>query len=208
MKILFRFMQAIPSLNRTLEKGPRAVGMIRYKWREGLPFLGDAHGGTSLPQVYCAPVSPRSKNSGVRFTDDVIFARDKVGLFQLVILLDNLHGLDHTRSVILGLDKLSGGYVLSDEATFIVRNALVGGVPSDIDDDVFRLATAEEFAADEILCKGRPVPQYYDMNQISKDLDGKRFVIVRPDRFVYAACHTAAQLQRICEGIPKSLGII
>lgn len=201
-------MQAIPSLNRTLERGPRVKGMIRYKWHEGLPFLGDAHGGISLPQVYCAPVSSQLKNSGVRFTDDVIFARDKVGLFQLVVLLDNLHGLRHTRNVILGLGKLSGGYILSEEATFIVRTALVGGLLSDIDDDVFRLATAEEFAADETLCKARPVPQYYDMNQLSKDLDGKRFVIVRPDRFVYAACHTASQLQSICEGIPKSLGII
>lgn len=201
-------MQAIPSLNRTLEKGPRANGMIRYKWREGLPFLGDAHGGISLPQVFCAPVSPQPKNKGVYFTDDVIFAREKIGLFQLIVLLDNIHDLEPTRGAILGLGKLSGGYVLPEEATFIVQTASVGGLQSDVDSDVFRLATAEEFTADPILCKSRPAPQYYDMNQLKKDLHGKRFVIVRPDRFVYAACDTAGQLQSICGGIAKNLCII
>ena len=89
-----------------------------------------------------------------------------------------------------------------------MQTAVVGGQQGEVDEDVFRLATAEEFAADEIMCKARPAPQYYDMYQLKKDLHGKRFVIVRPDRFVYAACDTAAQLNSICEGIPKSLGVI
>jgi hypothetical protein len=208
MKLLFRFMQAIPSLNRTLEKGPRAKGMIRYAWKEGLPFLGEAHGGICLPQVYCAPLFKHPKDIGVSFTDDIIFGRHKVGIFQLVVLLESLQDLEHARIALHGLRKQPRIYVLPEETTFILQAPQVSILQPNIGDDVFRLATADEFASNELLCRGRPVPQYHDMYQMKKDLRGKRFVIVRPDRFVYAACDTAAQLESICENIPKILGII
>lgn len=203
-KLVFRVMQLIPPLNRTLEKGPRAAGMIRYEWENGLPFLSDEYGGICLPQVYCSPASS-PKGAGVSFTDDVIFQRDKKGMFQLLVLLDSIAELDESRKDLSDLDKLSGNYVIPHEATFLVQASEVKDSTADIGNNVFRLATAEEFATTESLCKSRPVPQFYDMYRIKKDLQGMSYAIVRPDRFLYAACDTAAQLQTICGGIQRNI---
>jgi hypothetical protein len=207
MKLVLRLMQLIPSLNRKLEMGPRRDGMISYKWQGGLPFLGDSYGGLSLPQVYCAQVSPSSKVPAVMFTDDVIFQKSKKGMLQLLVLLDTLEDLEAVRSSLHGIDKLSGDYIQAEEATFIVQESEIKYVPVDFGTEVFRLATADEFAATESLCKDRPVPRYYDPHRMKKNLHGKSFAIVRPDRFLYAACDTAEQLHRICRGIQRTLGI-
>ena len=45
------------------------------------------------------------------------------------------------------------------------------------------------------------------LEQIGKDLGGMTFVIVRPDRFVYAACQTAEDLHLICSGIREKIGL-
>ena len=200
-------MQLIPAFNRMLEKGSRSKGMVRYRWQSGLPFLDDGYGGMSLPQVYCSPISSSSQDVKVCFTDDVIFQQDKKGMFQLVVNLRDLADLDSAREALIGLDALSGQYVIQGEATFLVQACEVKAVPEDIGIDVFRLATADEFATIGSLCKGRPRPQYYDMFRIRKELHSKSFAIVRPDRFVYAACDTGQQLRTICGGIRQTLGL-
>lgn len=200
-------MQLIPVLNRKLERGPRRDGMIRYNWQAGLPFLGDSYGGLSLPQIYCSPVSSPAKALEVMFTDDVIFQKSKKGMFQLVVLLESLAGLEAGRKSLLGIDDLSNHYLLAEEATFIVQRPILKAVLLDVGNDVFRIATADEFAATKLLCKNRPAPQYYDMYRMKRELHGKTFVIVRPDRFVYAACDTADHLQRICKGMTRTLGL-
>ncbi|KFZ01298.1 hypothetical protein V500_00813 [Pseudogymnoascus sp. VKM F-4518 (FW-2643)] len=203
LQMILRFVQLIPTSRRWLEMGARREGMIRYQWQDGLPFLA-ACGGVCLPQVYCAPIDSSSKGSEVQFTDDVIFQRDKQGLFQVVVLLNRLSELGAVRKSILDLkDRLSSKYVHAKEATFIVQTAQVGPCPR-VGADVFRLATGAEFAANETLCKNRPPPLYYDMYQIKKELRGKRFAIVRPDRFVYAACDSVEQLAQICEGVQRA----
>jgi hypothetical protein len=200
-------MRLVPSLSRKLERGPRRDGMIRYKWQDGLAFLGDSHGGLSLPQVYCSPIFPSSKSPEVMFTDDVIFLKSKKGLLQLLVLLDDLADLKATRKSLLGVDELSNQYILAEEATFMVQAPDIKVIPTEIGNDVFRIATAEEFAATESLCKHRPVPMYYDMFRMKKDLKGKKFAIVRPDRFLYAACDTTEELHGICRGIQSTLGL-
>lgn len=129
-------------------------------------------------------------------------------MFQLVVLIHSLGELDVARKALPGLEKLSNHYVLPHEATFILQVSEINAIPADIGNDVYRLATADEFASTESLCRGRPAPQYYDMYRIRKQLHGKSFAIVRPDRFLYAACDTAEQLQTICKGIRSTLGIL
>jgi hypothetical protein len=203
LKLLFSFMRMIPPLNRILEKGPRAKGMMRYEWQEGFPFLRNACGGRSLPQVFCAPVSS-SKNVEVGFTDDVIFRKDKRGIFQLAVLLENAIDIESTRKAITGLDILSDSFILPHEATFIIQRSEVDVLHSNVGNDVYRLATADEFIASETLCRGRSAPQYYDMYQMKRDLC-KRFTIVRPDYFLYAACDSVEELKDICAGIRITL---
>jgi hypothetical protein len=198
-------MQIVPILNRKLERGPRRDGMIRYNWLDGLPFLGDSCGGLSLPQVYCSPVSSSTKDLEVMFTDDVIFQKSKKGMFQLVVILESLTDLATIRKSLLGIDELSNHYLIAEEATFIVQTPAVNYIPIDIGNDVFRIATADEFAARESLCRGRPAPQYYDMYRMKKDMHGKTFAVVRPDRFLYAACNRADQLHNMCKDMRRTL---
>jgi hypothetical protein len=70
-----------------------------------------------------------------------------------------------------------------------------------------RIATASEFAADENLCKNRPAPKYYDACRMKQEVHGKKFVIIRPDRFVYAACSSLEELQRAAKSVPQALTI-
>jgi hypothetical protein len=204
LKLIFSVMRMIPPLNRILEKGPRAKGMIRYEWQEGLTFLGNACGGICLPQVFCAPVSSL-KGLEVSFTDDVIFQKNKRGIFQLLVLLENTTDIESARKAITGLNILSDSLILPHEATFIIQKSEVDVLHSNVDNDVYRLATADEFAASDTLCRGRPAPQYYDMYQMKWDLRRKRFAIVRPDYFLYAACDTTEELKDICASMRKIL---
>ncbi|PVH71142.1 hypothetical protein DL98DRAFT_597226 [Cadophora sp. DSE1049] len=58
---------------------------------------------------------------------------------------------------------------------------------------VMRIATAEEFAADK-LCDRRPAPSYYDEYRLKKEVKGRTFIILRQDRFAFAACADKAEL--------------
>jgi hypothetical protein len=190
--------------------GPRREGMIKYQWQAGLPFLANFCGGICLPQVYCTSIdsSSFSKESRIQLTDDVIFRQDKKGLFQVLVLLNSFSELEATQKTICDLEGTSSSqYVKPQEATFILQTSEAIHFPGD-GANVFRLATAAEFASSESLCRNRPPPQYYDMYRMKKDLHGKRFAIVRPDRFLYAACDTATELEGICQGIQSNLGVL
>ena len=192
--------QLIPSWRRELEKGPRAQGMIRYKHQPGMPFLSDGHGGLLLPQVYAWDF----RSDRVRFSDDLIFATEKKGLFQLVLLPESLEEARDLLSAIK--DMPQNRFFKADEASALIQNCGVQqssrtqqltcfGV------EVARLATGEEFAADSTLCRGRPAPKYYDPYRISKEVKGMKFVLVRPDRFIYMACATPQELKNALGGL-------
>lgn len=197
------FAQLLPSWRREIEKGPRAQGLIRYKHQQGLPFLPDGHGGLQFPQVYVW----NFQSQRVAFSDDIIFAAQKAGLFQLVLL---------PRSLEEGILLLSATkqlppkkFVVPAEATIIIQNHSVQPTQierlTDYDVTISRVATGEEFAADSILCRNRPPPRYYDSLRISKEVNGMKFVLVRPDRFIYAACTTVAELQEAFAGMEETL---
>lgn len=197
------FYQLIPSWRREIEKGPRAQGMIRYKHQPGLPFLPDGHGGVLLPQVYTWD----SKSDRVRFSDDLIFATEKKGLLQLVVLPDSP---EEARDLLLAVKKLPhNSFFDADEATALIQDydmqslrirQLTGfGVCA------ARVATGEEFAVDSTLCRGRPAPKHYDPYRISKEVKGMKFLLVRPDRFVYMACSTPNELKSAIDGLADVL---
>ena len=186
-----------------LEKGPRAEGMIRYKHQPGLPFLPDGHGGRLLPQVYVWDYTSKR----VKFSDDLIFCPGKKGLLQLLLLPDSLEDVNN---LLTSVDNVTGNkYIRIEEATVLIQKHDVQ--PTEIQqmadylNAIARVATGEEFAADPDLCRNRPEPKYYDPFRIRKDVGGMKFVVVRPDRFVYAACQTSRELQDILNGLGESL---
>ena len=213
-------MQLIPSWRRWLEKGQRRNGMVRYDYRPGMAFLPELGGSVCFPQGYCVPIrcgDVAEQIASVMFTDDAIFASHKRGLFQLVVLLEHEDQLDAARSILENLGAHPTELLYEAEATFLVRNTdttgqthsdkkvadcVVKSTPQET--NAFRLTTANVFGQSH-LCRNRPKPINFEVNYLFLVLKDKRFVILRPDRFVFAACVTEQELVRVLNAIPKVL---
>ncbi|KAK5058131.1 hypothetical protein LTR69_007128 [Exophiala sideris] len=200
------FMRLTPSFRRKIELGPRALGMIQYQFTQGMAFLPDFAGGRCLPQVYCRSVLLTDKGDSppVHFTDDVIFWPESKSTLRLVVLVDDLEeaGKAHSELASLDLATVSGGEVTTDEACYLVMSPECRiRQPSDVQGQrIYRIATGEEFQSSK-LCENRPPPVGYDMYRIKSDLGGRKYVLVRPDRFVFAACYTEEELVEACKRI-------
>lgn len=191
------FIQLIPSLKHWLELGPRSEGPVRYTHSAEMPFIPDLHGGISFPQTYCAVLQ---EGSLVQFTDDVIFGDGKKKLFQIVVLLSCLDELGHASNEIDGIDRVSDE-LSPEEATFFVpRMSLLDisakkGPCGNFNSRLFRTATDDEFAESN-LCLKRPPPRGYNETLMWQSVSGARYVILRSDRFVFAACNTRLELEQ------------
>lgn len=193
------FVQLIPSWKRWLEQGARRDGMCRYTHSPGLHFVAELGGGLLLPQVYARSLV--SNNAGIFFTDDMIYAPGKQGLFQLVILLDSTAELSTTlrQLQLLDIEGLSNNLVKPSECVTIIHD-LMATLPESQQKEfegqksqIIRAASGAEFAA-STLCKDRPEPRYYQPYRIREEVRGRKFVLVRPDRFVFAACTNIEEL--------------
>lgn len=188
-------MQLVPSWRKQLERGPRDR-MTRYSHEAGMPFLPEFNGGLQLPQVYAWD----SAEGHVVFTDDLLFPLGKKGLFQMLILLDHLGEVTSALEATQGSSHITGNRVLEEEATVLIHD-FQADLPAETIHStkarVARIATDAEFAADSDLCRNRAPPDGYDAFRLRREV-GKdvRFVVVRPDRFIYAACRTTDELRR------------
>jgi len=181
-------IQVVPAWKHWLELGTRRDGMVKYEWQtdSGMVFLPNLGGGINFPQVYC--VSLDDPESTVRFTDDVIFSAEKKGLFQIVIFLDAVDELSSTQKLLDKLPTISNDLVRTSEAVYILRSTQPNSASGlTKEHKIYRLATGEEFGSDRVLCDSRPKPQLYDPYRISREVKDKRYVVLRPDRFVFAA---------------------
>lgn len=197
-------MQLVPSWRRQIEKGARAEGMAKYTWSSGMPFIPELKGGINLPQVYCAEL----QSGTVGFTDDKIFAPGKQYLLQLLILGDSCETAMSALEESQGVGELSQGWINEGETTVLVHDLKAQPVDGARQRAIVRVASAEEFAADSVLCKNRPKPAYYDPYRIRAEL-GKdaRFIIVRADRFIYATCSSREQLDGALRRLPEDLAV-
>ena len=182
--------QLVPSWRHELRLGRRKEGMIQYSHSEGMPFIPELGGGLCLPQVYCRSV--REEEAEVFFTDDVIFSQDKKALFQILIVAESIEDATSYRNEMTRIEKLCNEEINFDEVTTLVQDPICETRESL--DCIFRVATDEEFA-NSSLCEKRPNPKYYDPLIIGKNLKRRKFIILRPDRFVFAACNTLEELE-------------
>jgi len=180
----------VPSWRDDLRRGQRKDGMVRYEYSsDRLPFLPKYSGGACLPQMYCKAVG--NPDGDVLFTDDVIFGSQKQGLMQILIYLKDLNELPTAQEELMDIDDHSNGEIRAIEATFLIEDP--SSQLSNAAHNVFRLATGGEFEMSP-LCEGRPAPRFYDLGFLAKELMGRKFVIVRPDRFIFAACYNKEEL--------------
>ncbi|KAJ5679746.1 hypothetical protein N7462_007990 [Penicillium macrosclerotiorum] len=185
-------IQLVPSWRHELSLGRRKEGMVQYEHSLGLPFLPDYNGGLCLPQLYCKPVG--NPEGDVLFTDDVIFASKKKGLLQLLVYVQKLGDVSPAQIAVADICDMSQGELYPEEATFLVEDLTC--MSDTLMPNVFRIASDEEFSQSR-LCEGRPKPKFYDPMYMRRELKGMRFVLVRPDRFIFAACNTDQDLRHV-----------
>ncbi|KAI4121175.1 MAG: hypothetical protein LQ338_006523 [Usnochroma carphineum] len=203
LKILVRdwylwALQLVPSWKHWLEMGQRRDGMTRYTYEEGVAFLPSYGGGFCFPQVYCVGLGEQqaTKKPEVYFTDDVIFASHKRALFQVVVLCSSVADASAAHTSLRSLDADSDGELSAAETTYIIHDLRADAASSSNQPpstSLFRIASADEFASSP-LCVARPEPLFYDPYRLWKEADGKPFLVLRPDRFVFAACKDAAEV--------------
>jgi hypothetical protein len=209
-------VQLYPPWKRQLEQGARRYGMTQYAYKPGMPFVPGPAGGKLLPQVYCLPLESSEKlpsKDRVVFTDDVIFASGKTRLLQLVMLTDHVE-IPIPWTELDNVETWSNGLVSAADATVIVEDtrASATGITLGLQAkehpgiSIVRVATAEEFTSSE-LCNNRPQPQYYDEFRIGKEVAGARYIVVRKDRFIYAACASLGELKSALERLPSVLSV-
>jgi hypothetical protein len=198
-------VQLVSSWRREIEKGPRAEGMTRYKHEPEIAFFPSMDGGLLLPQVYAYNLDTAT----ISFTDDLIFTPAKRGLFQVVILPNSFEEIASLLSLMSGIEDMSSGLICGNEATVIIQDLNSASTPTIKETNsstltIARIASGEEFAAD-LLCRGRPHPMYYGPFRMSKEVKGKKFLIVRPDFFIYAAYSTREEISLALQGLKSSL---
>lgn len=197
-------IQLVPSYRKEIELGARAAGMTKYQHKDGLPFIPQMEGGRLLPQVYAYNFKTRK----ICFTDDLIFAPEKVGLFQLLILPENVEDVDKLMKDIDEVDRISNNLIQSNEATILIQSTEPTTEAAALArQDLARLATGQEFAADPVLCNNRPEPIGYDERRLQREVKGKKYVILRQDRFVFAACNTTAELRQAASQLGSILSL-
>lgn len=188
--------QLVPSWKAWIELGPVREGMPKYSYDEGMPFVAELGGGVCFPQTYCVALSSGMQSPQVRFTDDVVFAEGKKKLFQIAVLLghpgeaeDAMHDLD-------GLDEISHELSPAEATFFVPRQSVLsaGNEQGTSGAGLFRTASGEEFAASD-LCVSRPAPRGYVEDAMYRCANRKRYVILRFDRFVFAACKGRQELE-------------
>lgn len=211
VKIFFRdwylwLVQLVPSWRHALHLGNRRDGMVQYKHALGMPFMPDQGGGKCFSQVYCRNLD-RGKGE-VCFTDDIIWSAEKPSLFKLVVLLKTLDDLRPALDTTADLETIIAGRDHPIDITVFLENT----APSNLDMKtekfsdvtVHRVVTAEEFAQSP-LCKNRPIPIGYDPYRLGKEVDHKRFLFLRPDRIIFAACDTKAEVNKAARQIAAFL---
>jgi len=192
---VFWILQLVPTWKHWLERGPRGNGPTHYTHTSEMPFLPEFHGGVQFPQTYCISLT---RDARVQFTDDVIFS-DKRGIFQFVALLNELDEVESALQELTDL-KMNDHLICPGEVTFFVprascESAPAGGKTTE-SRSVFRTATSDEFARSS-LCDSRPDPRGYNESLMWDCMRGKRQIVLRFDRFVYAMCDSKAELEEV-----------
>lgn len=172
--------------------------MTRYEWSEGMPFLAGKGGGVVFPQIFCRGVGSREVGRAV-FTDDVVFEKGKKGLFQLVVLLGDSTELASAAQGLSGLSNISELRI--DEATYLIEATPAGRPSKDLEiKNTYRIIHTDE--KDPNLWQGLPDPTGYDGKRMRREVKG-RYVIVRPDRFIFAVCGSVGELRDALKALDR-----
>jgi hypothetical protein len=139
-----------------------------------------------LPQIHLW------QNNLHAFSDDVIFAKGKTGIFQIVVLTDTVQEARIREAEIASaeLEQLSDGLINTSETTYIVhKEKPSGSLPKNF---VFAMSLSEY---DEMGIT--PQLTGYTKDRIQQEFPWKKFVVVRPDRYTFGTAIAADGVQDI-----------
>lgn len=190
-------VQLIPAVRKRLELGARVYGPTRYTYSDGMGFIAELGGGVSFAQSFCVEVGQKEQ-SRVQFTDDVIFAPHKNNMFQIVVLLNDIDQVANAQAQLNGLNATCSHLSPKEATYFVHRKAAGSSVATDVQGHgrIFRVASAGEFSHSD-LNTGRPEPEGYREDDMWRGFKHKTFVILRLDRFVFAACKDRKELEMV-----------
>lgn len=196
-------LQHIPSWKAWLEAGQRRDGPMKYEYHPGMAFLPTLGGGVAFSQACCISLRHPTEveTPTVYFSDDVIFSKSKTKVFQIVPLLSDMSEVESTKRELKELD-LTSSHVDLEETTFFIPRS-VGSSDANLqtsDLNIFRTASIKEFA-NSSLCSNRPYPRGYKEDGMWSCVKGMRFIILRLDRFVFAATTTSQELQQAIKSL-------
>jgi hypothetical protein len=112
-----------------------------------MAFLPNLGGGASFPQIYCRPIPQTGKvASDVIYSDHAIFAPEKRGLSQLVVLVDSIAEISTLEGIVGGIKPLSADIEqLVNEAICVAHETPQTSTERRQPSGLVRIATAEEF---------------------------------------------------------------
>ncbi|KAH6667368.1 hypothetical protein B0J14DRAFT_177283 [Halenospora varia] len=192
--------QLIPSWRDWLELGQRQEGLTKYAWSPGMSFLPELGGGKVFPQVFCLPCG--STATKAVFTDDAIFGKGNTVLFPLVILLRSESEMESARRDLADLKKEHQGELRVDEAIYFIDDPSFTACTQTSQGIAHRILHTD--LSNPSIWEGLPEPIGYDGSRMRREVEG-RYVILRPDRFIFAICNTSVELIHASRSLSEAL---
>lgn len=198
LKILWRdwmlwILQRTPIVKDQMHESGKVLP--KYDYSEGMAFFPYSQGGMMFSQVYL-----RTAEGTVLFSDDMIFSLGKRSLFQLVVLASSS---SEVQELAEELRRVRVAKQMVEEASYVVQDLNVE--PTKLEKKglkVARIASADEFNWSR-LSEGRMPVLGYDPHLWRSQHAGRRYIVVRPDSFVFAACKDVMELANALRAVER-----
>ncbi|KUL83251.1 hypothetical protein ZTR_10460 [Talaromyces verruculosus] len=200
MRILVPIMRLILSLSSMMGRpSPEAQVVAHgYKACANGTFLSEFDGGSKLAQIYLQTHSANSKTTKIELSD-VVLSRVRT-IFTLVVVDSPVPSYDACVKEHGELEDILNEYKIPTE--LLSKQSIVYFDPSTSPKTIQSIGQKPvSFPASRDLLTGHPSRPLYDENQFIRSLGGSqvKYVIIRPDQFIYAKARTLEELRRCFE---------
>lgn len=200
MSILIPIMKLVLGISSMLGRpSPEAQTVAHgYKACADGTFLAEFDGGSKVAQVYLQTYSANSKSSTIELSD-IVLSRVPT-IFTLLVVYSPIPSNDAQLNEHEGLEKLLNKFEFP--ADLLSEQSIICFDPSTSPRIGQRIKQgAVSFLASRDVLTGYPSRPLYDENQFMRSLGGLRvkYVLIRPDQFIYAKARTLEELERCLE---------
>ena len=189
-------LQRTPIIKNLMHESGKVLP--KYDYSEGMAFFPHSQGGMMFSQVYL-----RTAEDTLLFSDDMIFTLGKRSLFQLVVLASSSSEIQELAEE---LRRVRVAEQMIEEASYIVQDLNVESTKMEMKGlKVARIASADEFKKSP-LSDGSVSVLGYNPHLWRSQHPGRRYIVLRPDRFVFAACKDVMELADALRAVARIMG--